>query len=406
MGSSREETILLLSLKVVDGDQDQDQDGGHGNNLRLPHVELIAKLRGQVLHVPDMLDVFSSWPRGGRNKYHARLKARFDELIEEVFPDEEMRKRAAKNDFAFFTSCWFPDADWDDLLTVGLFSFWLFHCDDAMDDLDGTVARDYAASCRYRRQVLDYTRWSLGLGPVVGDGNSKGWMARFLSWFCPLRKWSPPAPNLPNTVFKEYGVRTQAGTSKVFREMFWAEIKQYIDHCEIEQRERMTGEMADTLDGYLRIRHHTSAVRAYGFVTQQGTNIRLSVSIMKSPQMQALWDEITIIIIIINDILSVKKELAAGAVHNAVPVMYSLGKPLDVVMGELMVRLASCRDRFDGIAQSVLAMARSESEKKDLEKFIDGLRTNATGTIEFCKLADRYRNEKYFNEDGSMDVVL
>lgn len=50
--------------------------------------------------------------------------------------------------------------------------------------------------------------------------------------------------------------------------MFQAEIKQYIDHCEIEQRERMTGEISDDLESYLQVRHHTSAVRAYGFITQ------------------------------------------------------------------------------------------------------------------------------------------
>jgi hypothetical protein len=44
---------------------------------------LIAKLKGQVMHVPDMLSSFpTSWPSGGRNKYYKRLKARFDEIIE------------------------------------------------------------------------------------------------------------------------------------------------------------------------------------------------------------------------------------------------------------------------------------------------------------------------------------
>jgi len=104
---------------------------------------------------------------------------------------------------------------------------------------------------------------------------------------------------------------------------------------------------------------------------------------MKSAQMQALWDEITIIIIIINDILSVKKELAGGCVHNAIPVMYSQGQPLDVVISELLSRLEACRDRFDETADRVLEMARSAAERSDLLKFIDGLRTNATGTIEF-----------------------
>ena len=140
-----------------------------------------------------------------------------------------MRKKAAKNDFAFFTSwyvshcaashvaeadtcsSWFPDADWDQLLTAGLFSFWLFHCDDAMDDQDGSVSRDYAVSCRYRQQVLNYTRWSLGLSPPRPRAS---FIKRLLSWFQPAPKWYPPSPNLPNTVFKEFGRRTQKSTNK------------------------------------------------------------------------------------------------------------------------------------------------------------------------------------------------
>jgi len=47
-----------------------------------PHAELISSLKGQVLRVPDLLDVFPSWPSGGRNKYYKRLKAGFDEIIQ------------------------------------------------------------------------------------------------------------------------------------------------------------------------------------------------------------------------------------------------------------------------------------------------------------------------------------
>lgn len=54
----------------------------------------------------------------------------------------------------------------------------------------------------------------------------------------------------------------------VFRELLYKDIKQYIDHCEIEQRDRMQNEIPDGLESYLRIRHHTSGVRAYGYITQ------------------------------------------------------------------------------------------------------------------------------------------
>jgi hypothetical protein len=45
-----------------------------------PNDKLITELQGQVMHVPDLLESFPSWPSGGRNKYYKRLKARFDEI--------------------------------------------------------------------------------------------------------------------------------------------------------------------------------------------------------------------------------------------------------------------------------------------------------------------------------------
>lgn len=86
-----------------------------------------------------------------------------------------------------------------------------------------------------------------------------------------------------------------------------------------------------------------------------------------------------------NDILSLKKELAGGCVHNAVAVMYHQGKPLDSVIPELMAKLEACRDSFDETADRVcqLASSANKQDRDDILRFIDGLRTIATGTIDF-----------------------
>lgn len=49
-----------------------------------PHADLIAELKGQVMHVPDMLSLFPSWPSGGRNKYYKRLKIKLDRISERL----------------------------------------------------------------------------------------------------------------------------------------------------------------------------------------------------------------------------------------------------------------------------------------------------------------------------------
>ncbi|KAK3367964.1 isoprenoid synthase domain-containing protein [Podospora didyma] len=385
---------------------------------------LITELKGQIMHVPDLLQFFTTWPSGGRNKYYKRLKARLDEITQSVYLDETMRKRVIKQDFAFFISIWYPDADWDELWSCALFTFWLFHTDDAQDEEQGSVSFDFAASCRYRQQVVEYTKHCLGLCPtpsifsrltswfLPGPTDDKGWANTILA--CLGGSKSTPAPSVPdspNTVFKEFGENAQLTTSRVFRELLHKEIKLYIKHCETEQKERLNGELSKNLEQYMQLRHWTSAVRPYGYITQIGTDMRLPNWLMVCPEMQVLWDEWTIVILIINDILSCKKELTGGVIHNAVPVMYNQGMSLDAVMRELVTRMEASRDRFDEAAMRVQKLAASGgmnelSDRKRLQKYIDGLRTNATGTIEFCKLAPRYGTEKYFNEDGSMDVVL
>ena len=53
----------------------------------------------------------------------------------------------------------------------------------------------------------------------------------------------------------------------VFRERLANEIKEYLEHCEIEQRERLTGETSPDFETYVALRCYTSAVRIYCYIT-------------------------------------------------------------------------------------------------------------------------------------------
>lgn len=48
------------------------------------HTKLITELQGQVMHVPNMLEVLSNWPSCGRSKYYRRLKGRLDDIVERL----------------------------------------------------------------------------------------------------------------------------------------------------------------------------------------------------------------------------------------------------------------------------------------------------------------------------------
>lgn len=160
-----------------------------------------------------------------------------------------------------------------------------------MDANDEALSLDLNASTRYREDAVNFCRYWFGLEPLPRQEHAvmkkssphpetKSSISAIVSrLFAQLPRFhpsatkspsvvEPDAPNLPTGVFKEFGERVSRVHSKTFRENFAKEIKLYFDHCEIEQRERLTGETSPDLDTYLSIRYYTSAVRLYCYITQ------------------------------------------------------------------------------------------------------------------------------------------
>jgi len=57
------------------------QDGVMSPSNNAAHAKLIADLQGKVVHVPNMLAMFTHWPCFGRNKYYKRLKDELDAVV-------------------------------------------------------------------------------------------------------------------------------------------------------------------------------------------------------------------------------------------------------------------------------------------------------------------------------------
>ncbi len=52
------------------------------SSMGISHSELAAKLRGQKIHVPNLLNRFPGWPSGDRNKEYERLRDAFNGIID------------------------------------------------------------------------------------------------------------------------------------------------------------------------------------------------------------------------------------------------------------------------------------------------------------------------------------
>ena len=125
-------------------------------------------------------------------------------------------------------SSWYPDADWEQLEALGLFSFWIFHLDDLMDENEESLSLDLASSSHYREHVLRYTRYWLGLDPVADQKNfiakaaswflpdprEKGWASYLLSYLGVKPEPEPYCPNGPCASFDGFGQLAQRTNSK------------------------------------------------------------------------------------------------------------------------------------------------------------------------------------------------
>ena len=58
---------------------------------------------------------------------------------------------------------WWPDAAWDDLYLVSLFTVWAFIWDDTIDTNEHALSDDFGQACAFRNRSIIYVKHCLGL---------------------------------------------------------------------------------------------------------------------------------------------------------------------------------------------------------------------------------------------------
>jgi hypothetical protein len=91
-------------------------------------------------------------------------------LIEHFRLVKEPKKLAKMKaaDLALIASCWYPQAPCAELRILTLLSIWLFLWDDEIDESTGKHIDNFESAQTYRKETLDFTQHSLGLGTLAG----------------------------------------------------------------------------------------------------------------------------------------------------------------------------------------------------------------------------------------------
>ncbi|KAK4134773.1 terpenoid synthase [Trichocladium antarcticum] len=361
-----------------------------GNPEKTPSPPLKA-LHGQRLVIPDLRPVFAAWKQG-INPLHGRVKLAVEARLARLIEDKRVLEKLTAVDIGLFAAGWFPDAPYDVLETVAVYCVWTFLWDDAIDGAampaDGS-GDGLPAAEQYCRESLAFVRYHLGLGePGVPE---------------------PAAPTAVCEIFAEVGRRVSKYGGLAEKRVFFEHIKEYMDACVLEYKWRLSGKMP-SVGEFFSWRLITFSAYMMLDLTRILSRISLPRDILESNELTAMSLSINKLLIIVNELFSLKKELGEGAIANLIPVtMRALGASLESATRSVIQDISDCIESFDKNALAIrakAAMHHAPGVENQILQLTKAYQALATTNLNFSIQTPRYGLLEGRQQDGSFVVGL
>lgn len=331
---------------------------------RCNQAAIVCALRGQTLRIPNLINLFRSWPnpKGRVNSHHELVKPIVDQAVDRMtisYPPIASRKR---DDIAHLACSLYPQACKQQIEALTLYTTWLVCWDDAVDANEGDLAGDFASADRWRRQTMRMVREALAVNETcVGKADGD-----------PI-----------NDVFRGFGSRLCETAQRDQRRLLHDEIQFFVNSCAAEQELRLANRMPD-FESYMKMRIGTVGGRMLCSLVPYATQERLPAAVSSAPEVDHMWTQVRILLSLLNDMLSLKKELRTNCIINAVAAIMKPDMTLDMVVSELEERMGLAVKEFDDAAGKLLNKTESQEELQSLVKrYVDGCRAIVVGTLNF-----------------------
>ncbi|KAI1149850.1 isoprenoid synthase domain-containing protein [Nemania diffusa] len=161
--------------------------------------------------------------------------------------------------------------------------------------------------------------------------------------------------------------------------------------CEEEQNTQALGHIP-TVEEYMQRRMGSGAVRLNLALTEFATGSALPQDILLGDSIQAIWHEANVIICIMNDILSLKKEIAQLQVDSIVPLLLLKCGSLQAAVDEATHMAASSIDRLEAAERDTMNHYSSATEEvqEEIRLQIKACKLACTGNIHWSLISGRY----------------
>ena len=327
----------------------------------LTREAVIQALKGQTLRVPNLKRLLSFPSQPERNPLYPSVRTQATEIIRELTLTQPFLEKRLKDDLGLLTCLWYPTAPLDRLETLVLFTVWLVCWDDAIDANDSDLAQDYDQTEAWRETTLQVAQMALGLGDSAQTIQTN-----------PL-----------NSLLIQTAGHMRTSMTVNQRESFFAELAFFVRSCGKEQRMQLQG-VIPSYDSYMDFRLGTVGGGLLCSAIEFAVGETFPRSLVLSPEAQTIRTQVSVCIALLNDILSLKKELRTGCAINAVATLLTPENTLCDVVEDISRRLKSAVKELDEAAETLCNVTKTNRElNQNAIKYIDSCKAILVGTLEF-----------------------
>ncbi|KAI0418367.1 terpenoid synthase [Xylaria grammica] len=342
-----------------------------GQDIR---ANLLKQIRGSRVRIPDLKSLLSHWPE----EIHPRVddldqhvRATLEWIFMDPKDDHRLRKMKASN-VGLLVASWYPYASFEALCVMATFFIWLFAWDDETDSFEfSPLIQSLDSATAFRDQTMKFVRESLARHKPEGFAVAN-------------------APRLISS-FESVGAAVRKSYNDDQIKRFLDELTFFIQMCEEEHSSQKIGRLP-TFEEYMRRRMGSSAVGVCLALNDYTNGFTLPEDIMLDDFMKIIWHEANIIVSVMNDVVSIKKEIVQSQVDSLLPLLFLRYGSIQTALDHAVHIVSSSIGRLETAERDILnrySTATAETQEK-LRLHIKACKLACTGNLNWSLVSSRY----------------
>ncbi|KAL3483007.1 Presilphiperfolan-8-beta-ol synthase [Aspergillus germanicus] len=309
-------------------------------------------MKDRIVYVPDMFSSIMAVKPVVNVHYH-EVKPKADSWISRVIlADEKWASRNSKVDLCYLASIWAPYCDEEALRMMVDWNHWVFLFDDQFDE--GHLSMDLQAA----QEEIDRTM------AIMSDKE------------LPVRREDNPIRYVFQTTWDRLKQRACPELQIRWKEMHRRYFDGLITQVKVMQDQRV---FSRDVQEYMNMRRQTIGAYPAIALAEYALGTNLPNGVVDHPSLQECMHISADLVLLVNDILSYKKDLKLGVDHNLITLLQEKGLSLQRSIDSISDLLNDCYKRW----YSALANMPIWGEETDRQvlKFVDCCRNVALGNL-------------------------